>query len=508
MQKSVFGALVAVGVALAVIAFGLTATSFQIYTMNRAESKASARQAVAQIDGLIDEAKMTTAEAKKMLGRTCTSTLRQELNRLTIIHPHIRVLSLIVNDRLSCTSYGELPEYKIDTKRYVNGILQLKRDSVISPGSLTLIYLNRYNEGMISASIDMYYISEVIKFLGKERVMIFSVGNEHVFSKPDENNVNNEYEFKMASQKYPYYISILESHFISPETLFREGWVLLLLFFMIAGLSAIGAYKYFCINSSYEQKLARAIRFNEIIPWYQPVINGRTGEVAGVEVLARWKDRKTGQFIPPDIFIAIAEQSNMIIPLTKSILQQVYLDLGPLVSRFKNTFHIGVNIDAAHFESVGFVADCYNFTKRFKSGNIQFVIEITERQPFERIESIRRIADDLLENGVVIALDDFGTGYSNLEYLNRLPISFIKIDRSFINKVTNVGSDTRLVDCIIDIAKSQGMRVIAEGVENRVQVNYLKSKGVDFFQGYYFSRPLPAKEFLKLTLLQGGKFDI
>jgi len=130
------------------------------------------------------------------------------------------------------------------------------------------------------------------------------------------------------------------------------------------------------------------------------------------------------------------------------------------------------------------------------------VAEITEREPFTKFLGLNEFLHTLNRQGIHIALDDFGTGYSNLGYLNTLPVDYIKVDRSFISRLTEDESTDSLVEYAISMAKTLSLGLIAEGVETRYQAEWLAAQQVAFLQGYYFSRPLPASDFIRLAVLQ------
>ncbi|WP_044868579.1 EAL domain-containing protein, partial [Enterobacter ludwigii] len=236
-----------------------------------------------------------------------------------------------------------------------------------------------------------------------------------------------------------------------------------------------------------------------IVPYYQPIVNGDTGGLYGVEVLARWKHPKSG-FIPPDVFIPIAERSGLIIPLTKGLMAKVVTELKPLLPKLPDGFHIGVNISARHINAPSFIADCRVFGKGFYGKEVKLVLEVTEREPLIDNPHLVENLTALHNAGFVIALDDFGTGYSGLSCLHALAIDYIKIDKSFVNRVSEAKDSTILLDCVIDLAKKLSLHIVAEGVETKEQLDYLNRNQITLLQGYYFGKPVSYKEFIKVIL--------
>jgi sensor c-di-GMP phosphodiesterase-like protein len=252
-------------------------------------------------------------------------------------------------------------------------------------------------------------------------------------------------------------------------------------------------------STTFEEDLRKAIIKGDIVPFYQPIMNGKTGGLYGVEVLARWKHPKSG-YIPPDVFIPIAERSGLIIPLTKGLMEKVVSQLKPLLPKLPDGFHIGVNISARHINSPTFIGDCNTFGQGFKGKKIKLVLEVTEREPLLDNPELIENLNTLHNSGFVIALDDFGTGYSGLSCLDALAIDYIKIDKSFVSRVSEQKDSTILLDCVIEIAKKMSLSIVAEGVETKEQLEYLNRNQINLLQGYYFGKPVSYVEFIKFLL--------
>ncbi|MCI8904998.1 MAG: EAL domain-containing protein [Enterobacter sp.] len=279
----------------------------------------------------------------------------------------------------------------------------------------------------------------------------------------------------------------------------QQGWRLILLILALSVTVGILIHRYKGKSTSIEDDLRKAILQGEIVPYYQPIVNGDTGGLYGVEVLARWKHPKSG-FIPPDVFIPIAERSGLIIPLTKGLMAKVVTQLKPLLSKLPDGFHIGVNISARHIDAPSFIGDCRVFGKGFQGKEVKLVLEVTEREPLVDNPHLVENLNLLHKAGFVIALDDFGTGYSGLSCLNALAIDYIKIDKSFVNRVSEEKDSTILLDCVIDLAKKLSLRIVAEGVETKEQLEYLNRNEITLLQGYYFGKPVSYIDFIKVIL--------
>lgn len=271
-----------------------------------------------------------------------------------------------------------------------------------------------------------------------------------------------------------------------------------------AGMGSILARTFSWLKKSGASKplktLQTAINQRQITPFYQPFINGVTGQIAGFEVLARWKHPSYG-YVSPDIFIPLAEKYNLIIPLTHSLIQQVIADLQHQIHRFPVGSYICINISAQNCLDPSFEVDTCQLLQKFTANQSRVVMEITERDPLHFTPELSDWFAALRRSDISVALDDFGTGYSNLSYISALNPEFIKIDKMFVSQI-GVNNDTRLVDSLIDLAKNMHLKIIAEGVETQVQADYLRAKKIDFMQGFYFCKPLPVNELMRVVKAQ------
>ena len=244
--------------------------------------------------------------------------------------------------------------------------------------------------------------------------------------------------------------------------------------------------------------LERAIGRNEIKPYYQPVINLRTGGLVGCEVLCRW-EKPNGEIVPPGVFIEYAEASGMAIPMTLSLMQQVRYDLGELTQTIPG-MKISINLFEGHFRDVGIVDDVQAIFGNSPISFDQLVFEITERRPLENSIAVNSVISGLHALGARIAMDDAGTGHSNLAYIATLGVDVIKIDRIFVDMIKPGTTQVPVLDGLIAMAKDLGCEIVAEGVETEAQALYLRSRGVIQAQGYIFAPALKITAFKELAL--------
>lgn len=246
-----------------------------------------------------------------------------------------------------------------------------------------------------------------------------------------------------------------------------------------------------------EKALSVAIHQRQIVPVYQPFFDSQTGNIAGVEVLARWRHPLYGN-VAPDIFIPLAEEHDLIAPLTHYLIQQVIAELRQPIPLFPEGLYISLNLSPHNCLDPHFKTDSLDLLNALAASQVQVVVEITERHPLHFTPQLSEWFATLRQSRIAIALDDFGTGYSNLSYIHALQPEFIKIDKLFVGQIRENG-DTRLLDSLINLAKNMDLRIIAEGVETQAQADYLRVKNCDYLQGYYFCKPVQIDELVSLV---------
>jgi diguanylate cyclase (GGDEF)-like protein len=225
---------------------------------------------------------------------------------------------------------------------------------------------------------------------------------------------------------------------------------------------------------------------------YQPIIEQNSGgkfKIIGSEALLRWTNPELGPMMP-NSFIPIAEETNLITPMGDWIFHKTCKDIKPLIDKFDNDFYVSINLSARQLECVSIVEKLKKIIEivRINPKNVQ--LELTETSYLtDQVEVLKNI-EQLSKLGIKLAIDDFGIGFASLVYLQRIPASTIKIDRSFIKHVCNSDKHKQLVKSIIDLGYNLNKEVIAEGVEKQEHVTFLGSQNCNKYQGFFFSRPI------------------
>jgi diguanylate cyclase (GGDEF)-like protein len=247
-----------------------------------------------------------------------------------------------------------------------------------------------------------------------------------------------------------------------------------------------------------EADLYQALEHNQLFLAYQPIIDLQTGQLTAFEALARWQHPEKG-LIPPEKFIPIAEESGLIFALGAWVLRQACTQLVAWIKEYKleKPPTIAVNLSSLELNQSYFLAQIDNILKETGIDSSLLKLELTESTLMEQSESMNLLLDELRLRRIELAIDDFGTGYSSLNYLDQLPVQVLKIDRRFVNGITQGESNSgsiEIVKATISLAHSLHIMVVAEGIETEQQYQLLKSYGCDFGQGYYIAKPLASEE--------------
>jgi diguanylate cyclase (GGDEF)-like protein/PAS domain S-box-containing protein len=242
-----------------------------------------------------------------------------------------------------------------------------------------------------------------------------------------------------------------------------------------------------------EADMRRAIERGEFLLLYQPIVSASQYTLTGFESLVRWKHPNRGM-IQPDQFINLAEETGLIIPISLWILREACMQVQKWRKLLPNApLTVSVNISSKHFQQPDLVEQVARVLAETELEPKALKLEITETAVMENTERTAEKLKGLRALGVELSLDDFGTGYSSLSYLHRFPLDTLKIDRSFVSRIEEQGEHLEIVRTIIGLAKSLGMKTIAEGVETQTQLLRLQSLGCDMAQGFFFSKPLSSK---------------
>jgi diguanylate cyclase (GGDEF)-like protein/PAS domain S-box-containing protein len=250
-------------------------------------------------------------------------------------------------------------------------------------------------------------------------------------------------------------------------------------------------------RQSLEDGLRHALERQEFVLYYQPKVNLETGSIVGVEALIRWRHPHLG-LVSPAQFIPVAEECGFIVPIGRWVLREACCQARIWREKGIPALRVAVNISAVELRAKNFVAEVRAILAETGFDPHCLELELTETFLMQDSKSTAAVLKDLKDIGVHLALDDFGTGYSSLSYVKRFPIDTLKIDQSFVRDIATDADDASIVSAVIGMGKSLHMRVVAEGVETRQQLEFLQKHSCPFGQGYLFSPPVGAWQFAKL----------
>jgi EAL domain-containing protein (putative c-di-GMP-specific phosphodiesterase class I) len=243
------------------------------------------------------------------------------------------------------------------------------------------------------------------------------------------------------------------------------------------------------------QDLRQALGGGSLYLLFQPQINLDDGKAVGAEALLRWRT-ESGQLVPPDQFIPLAEDSGLIVAIGDWVLRGACQQLVALKHAGFGQFRMAVNVSVVQFRHPDFIGMLERVIAETGVDPANVELEITESVAMLDPERIVALLNRIKEFGFTVAIDDFGTGFSSLAYLQRLPVDRLKIDRGFVGRIAFEGEGKNIAEMIIDLGRNLGMGVIAEGVEDAAQADYLRTRGCHEAQGFLYARPLDATALL------------
>lgn len=252
-------------------------------------------------------------------------------------------------------------------------------------------------------------------------------------------------------------------------------------------------------NLRLESEIAVAAKSGQFVPYYQPIVDLRSGKLAGFEALIRWAHPERG-IISPDVFIPIAEQSKLITQITKSCLENVCRDIHELrkacLHNFKNVdlLFVGINVTPQDLDRPRFLNELQTMLVDNGLSTDMLKLELTESSVMTNLERAGTVLRKLRQLGFGVAIDDFGTGYSSMSHLTHLPISTLKIDRCFVEAMDGSVQNQKIVHTVLKLADELGIPVVAEGVTSKEAEGFLAAHSCAYGQGYLYSPPVPLEQ--------------
>lgn len=476
----------------------------------KAASYSSAYKAKDLMEEMLEHAEQTNQEVLPLVYAPCAEN-KLVLRTKVALEPFLRSVNLVREGVINCSSlFGEISDAD-EPGIYTGGKLLLMSGNLVRQNHPLLVI--RTEQGMNAAltAIDSTQLSFMLSLGGQGAELFFRVGpawldeSGHYLNTPPKLHTGTSLD--VSSEHYPFSIYAGYTMLYYWQSLWEARYAWLLVLMSVSLILALLVWWLLGRPGSPSHELKRALRAKEFVPYLQPLIASEGGDMVGAEVLVRWLHGTDG-LIRPDHFIPQAEESSLIVPMTTHIMRQVANRLSRVQARLPDGFHISVNVSAAHFQDLALPGECRAFLDQFAPGKVILVLELTERELLVADPQTLALFSQLNEMGVKFAIDDFGTGHSSLAYLQQFHVDYLKIDKSFIARIGTESLSEHIVDNVIDLATRLELVLVAEGVETELQADYLRSKGVDYLQGYLFGRPVPLRQFCQGLLsasMAGGQ---
>lgn len=449
-------------------------------------------------------------ELGPLAGRPC-SMAEPTLQYMGSISPYLRSLLFVRNDTVECAAGVNNGMRRLSMLLPTLSALPQGRSIASVAGTASsesrpaVVFAQNWNDVTVVAVLDGQYLIDLLNTVADLRSyhveMHFGTGvSIHSQGYPVGDPGPMAQVRRLQSDDYAVQVSVTV-----PAKDVYAAWRRVALEFLPATLVLAGALGFIAWRLRLRQlspveSLRRAMRAGEFYLCYQPIYDVRQGQCMGVEALMRWRTA-SGEDVRPDVFIAQAETHGMIVPLTLHLFELIERDVAQWPLR--PGFHVGVNLAAEHLASARLVSDVSQLRRVLQQRHIVLVLEITERSLVSDDDTARRNLEALRATGALVAIDDFGVGNCSLSYLHRFPADYLKIDRGFVSAIESVDGEAPVLDAIIALAARLGLQVVAEGVENDVQLRYLQARNVSYIQGYLYGKPMPCGN-LVVWLLQHG----
>lgn len=492
---------VLIALSIATVVLILTLAFRYIEEKSRIEQQAMdfADKAIMRFDRMFSPLEVSANNTLGLVGVPCQDVRFPLIEKISSLQT-VRAILLVDNDVLYCSSiYGPrtipfsqtYPDLAFNSQR-----MTLVTDEYLLKGSPILLLWTPKSLDNRSGILQVINIEMMSNYLLEPQLpwverAVFNVNGESLeYGNPlIEPTVPSEDEvsYEQGSLRYPFTLTLYgpSPTRLALATLPSQLPLALLLSLLMGYIVWLATAN----RMSLSWQISYGITAREFMVYCQPLINTKSGECDGIELLLRWHNPRQG-WIAPDLFIPLAERQNLIKPLTRFVLNEVVRELPQLPD--DPAFHIAINVAASHFRNHAILEDLHNLW--WPANPVpKLVVELTERDALPVVD--QSVIAQLHDIGVRLAIDDFGTGHSSLSYLKDLQPDVLKIDKIFTAAIGTDAINATVTDMVISLAQRLNISLVAEGVETAEQAAYLRERGVDHLQGYYFARPMPLQDF-------------
>lgn len=491
--------LLAGAVGLAILLISLYTRYYQEVRIIEQNQRTLTTRVITKLNGLLLPAQQQAERTMSMIGQPCDSVL-PTLRFRAAQNQALRSVLLVDKGAIYCSSLFGPRNYVFSvifpTMTSTGVQLALRPALSVAKGTPTLALWTPVTPQATSGVLSIFNIDLLSNFLLEPQEpyahhVVLNVGQQSLEYGQREITLQGSQpqglQYTAKSAKYPFSISLFGPNASTLALAALPRHIPLAL--MLSLLAAYVVYLITANRMSLSYYIGHAITHREFRVYCQPIINSDNGRCVGVETLLRWKNKRQG-WISPDVFIPLAEQHGLIIPLTRYLMTTVVENLNLFPPR--PSFYISINVAAEHFNTVSIIDDIRRIWLPVHPMP-SLMLELTERTALSEIqyEQIKT----LKEMGIMLAIDDFGTGHSSLSYLKKLSPDVLKIDRGFTAAIGTDAVNATVTDTIITLAQRLKLKLVAEGVETLEQADYLRSRDVHGLQGYYFAKPMPINVF-------------
>lgn len=488
--------------------FGFITLSFQQeHDVERTKFDSAAKALQLNFNVFIETLESDITLLDQLIPQTqqCTK-ITPQLQAFSFSHPQVSAIAVKEAPNLYCSSALNLPAAQSrPLKLYLSGP---SRSPLLAEKFYTLSY--RVNQ----RTYEIYLLSSVLRkalstpdrLIGN--IEIYNAGqNDPVIqlnttTKAQQLRINHKAlrQYQRIELKYSIKQNLRLHVYNNQQQSFKVFWFykILQLSLILIGIMLIYIPLHLMLTRRYSLhgSIRNAIRNGHFFPVYQPIFDWKKKQYAAVEVLLRWQDNDN-TIIMPNTFIEEAEKSGLIEPITRILIKKSFKEMQYWLQQDQHR-HLAFNISAAHLNDKNLFLFLKSHCEKYHIIPEQIMLELTEREVIDaQNEGISDRLQQLRNAGFSLALDDFGTGNASFNYLNVLPINYIKIDKMYIDAIGFQSIPATLIDAIINLAKKLKLGIIAEGVETAEQVKYLKHHQVDLLQGWYYAKAMSAEAFFR-----------
>ncbi|GAB3629612.1 Putative cyclic-di-GMP phosphodiesterase AdrB [Pandoraea terrae] len=478
----------------------------RVYHLSQFVLQDAAQRQRAALERIVDQAQQTLQGATGWVGRPC-GEVSPSLQAIGTLAPYFRSIYLVSRGQLYCSSVVREPQ-QIDTVLPADIVPMLTGvRTLLVPGTpmahdqaALALYVPTSATGGVLGFVDGIYLTETLRGI-KSRDLAWTaitVGNLALTSEAPQlqsaASATRGAQIVLSSERFS--ASLAPSTTLLRRIAWTQAPVFLTFGALIASLLGLLVYRHLGPEQYTRRQIADGIRRDEFKVYYQPVMSLADGRCTGAEALVRWHHPEHG-LIRPDAFIPVAESNGLIIDLTRALLHQIRNDVA--TGSLPPGFRLGINLAERHLRDTTIVQDILRIYGPLRD-TYPLVAEITERYVIRDTSTARHVLSELRRHGIDTALDDFGTENNSIGYLKHYDFDYLKIDKEFLPVTEDDALTRNILDSIIDLGMRLGLMIVAEGVENAMQAEYLRSRGVQYAQGYLFCRPVAFDELVHFAI--------